>query len=284
MNNRRALLVALSVGFISLLLTQWYLSQEQKRLAGRYELITVVVAAKDVRRYEKITEDMIAFRKIPKPYVQPLAIKANEKDKIVNFNIADSTIKKGEQITQTKLGLIGEGRISPIIPTGKRACTISVNEITGVAGLIRSLDTVDIIGTFRTIEKTTKIPKSIEAITLLQDITVLAVGQNYKYDRPEEATGKNGKLFESSSAAVNFSNVTLLLSPRECMDLAVAQELGQITLSLRSYQDRFSQELNDDLKKNPSTSKTVTGISAPLSISNTPKWLEIRGGQSSYVP
>lgn len=287
MKNKKAFYIALAVALSGAILIKLALDSERKRLLGQYEQVTVVVAAKDVLRYEIITQDMLALKRVPKPFVQPLAVIAGEEGKIIGFNMADATIKKGEQLTRTKLALIGEGGVSPIIPSKMRACTVAVNEVSGVAGLIRNRDTVDIIGIFRTLDKQTRLAKNVEAKTLLQNIQVLAVGKNYVFDRPSHAgqdkTSKNS-LFSGVQNQTSFSNVTLLLTPKQCMDLAVAQQIGDLSLSLRSYHDRLSTELNEALEQETSTSQSVTGITQPLQIGNKAKWLEVRGGQSSYVP
>jgi Flp pilus assembly protein CpaB len=78
--------------------------------------------------------------------------------------------------------------------------------------------------------------------------------------------------------------VTLLATPRQCMDLTLAQQIGEITLTLRSYNDRFGAKPIAELKDTHSTSASVTGIKGPLEVSRRPKWLEIRGEQSALVP
>lgn len=269
----------LAVGFLAV-----YISNLENHFKRQYEEISVLVAAQDILRYEKLDETMVLIRKIPKPFVQPKAVLAEDLDKITS-NMADSTILKGEQITQTKLALIGEGGISPIIPSKFRACTIAVNEVSGVAGLIRNRDTVDIIGTFRTLEKNSKIANNVEAVMLLQNIPVLAVGKNYIFDRPQEIQKRKESLIPAGGGPSNsFSNITLQLTPRQCMDLTVAAEVGQISVALRSYQDRFSGQSDDNLKSSHSSTESVTGIKNPVELKSKARWLEMRGEESSLVP
>ncbi|MCB0309285.1 MAG: Flp pilus assembly protein CpaB [Bdellovibrionales bacterium] len=285
MKNRRALIFSLSLGILAVGFLTMYIKNLENHFKRQYEEINVVVATKDILRYEKIDESMIGIRKIPKPFVQPLAVLAEDRDKIIGYNMADSTIKKGEQMTQTKLALIGEGGISPIIPSKFRACTLAVDEISGVGGLIRNRDTVDVIGTFRTMEKNAKVANNVESVMLLQNIPVLAVGRNYIFDRPQEMQNQKGSLIPSrTNQGNNFSNITLQLTPRQCMDLAVASEVGKLTIALRSYHDRFSSEAADErLKDTRSSTESVTGIKNPVEL-RRPKWLEMRGEEISLVP
>ncbi len=283
LKNRRALTVAVIAGFLSLVVFHLYFSKEERRLKGNYEMISVLVATKDIMRYERIEQDMVTLVSIPKPYVAPLAVLQSEKDKVVGFNMADAPIKQGEQITKTKLALMGEGGISPIIPTKMRACTVAINEVTGVSGLIRNRDTVDVIATFRVTDQKSKIGQNIHAITMFQNVPVLSVGRNYMFDRQDQGTQDNKKLFSSNQNDLGFSSVTLLLNQRQCMDLVVAQEAGEISLALRSYHDRFDAGQESTLKDIPSTTESATGIKSSIQISKQPRWLEIRGHESSYV-
>lgn len=280
MKNRRALLFALLLGGVALLLMISYTSNIERHFSGMYERVSVWVATKDIPRYKQIDETMLELKRIPKPFVQPLAAKEGEVRTVIGA-MADSTIKKGEQITKTKLALAGEGGISPIIPPNYRACTVAVNEISGVGGLIRNGDFVDIIVTVkRTDEKGGAF--DLEAITIFQNVPIMAVGQNYLFDRASSDKKKGG--FIPSRQGTSFSNVTVQLTPRECMNLAVAQEIGNLTLSLRSYHDRFTGKVDSELKSKRSNKELVTGIKERIEISKQPRWLELRGSRSTFVP
>lgn len=282
MKNRRALTFAIISGVFSLFLLFFYVSNIEKRYSGKYELISVLVAKNDILQYESLDSSMLEIHQIPKPYVQPLAATADEIGKVVGYT-ASTSIKKGEQLVKTKLNLPGEQGISPIIPKGFRACTISVNEVTGVGGHIRNGDTVDVIGTFRTMTDK-RVLKDLQAVTLFQNVSVLATGKNYRFDPRTAPTKTKSSLLPMSNQSSGFSTVTLQVTPRTCMDLAIAQQTGTLTLALRSYYDRFGGETNDNLKSNRSTTESVTGIKEPIQIKESPQWLEQRGDLTSIVP
>ena len=284
MKNRRALIFSLALGFLAVAFLSVYVKNLDRQYKRTYEEISVLVAATDILRYDKIDETMVVVRRIPKPFIQPLAVLAEDRDKVIGFNMADATIKKGEQITQTKLVLIGENGISPLIPSKFRACTISVNDISGVGGLIRTRDTVDVIGTFRTMEKSAKVANNVEAVMLLQNIPVLAVGRNYAFDRPLEAQKKKDSVIATALGGTSFSNITLQLTPRQCMDLTVAAKSGELSVALRSYHDRFPGQAADDGLRPHSTTESVTGIKSPIELVKKPQWLEMRGEEASLVP
>ncbi len=283
MKNRRALTFAIVLTFIALIGTQVYYGGMESRFLGKYEQVSVLVAKNDITQYEILDETLLEIRMVPKPYVQPLAATAEDLGQVIGY-VASTTIKKGEQIVKTKLNLLGEEGISPIIPKGMRACTVSVNEVTGVGGHIRNGDTVDVIGSFRTLTDK-RLTKGLEAVTLFQNVPVIATGKNYRFDPRTAVSGKSkGSLFSTGNQSSGFSTVTLQVTPRTCMDLAIAQQSGTLTLSLRSFHDRFSSEMIDNLKTNRSTTESVTGIKEPLQIKENPQWLEQRGDQTVIVP
>lgn len=282
MKNRRALMFAIVLGFLAFFFLIFYVSSMEKRYLGKFEQVSVLVAKKDITQFEVLDETMLDIASVPKQFVQPLAATKDDVGQVIGY-VASNTIKKGEQILKTKLNLLGEDGISPIIRKGFRACTVSVNEVTGVGGHIRNGDSVDIIGTFQTLTDKRQ-TKSLEGVTLFQNVPVLATGKNYRFD-PRVNTSKNKTtLFQASSQSSGFSTVTLEVTPRMCMDLAIAQQSGTLTLALRSFNDRFNSVDVNELKTQRSTTESVTGIKEPIQIKETPQWLEQRGDQTVIVP
>ncbi|MEZ4819715.1 MAG: hypothetical protein R3A45_07420 [Bdellovibrionota bacterium] len=97
--------------------------------------------------------------------------------------------------------------------------------------------------------------------------------------QPKQISLFSGNTGRSSS----FGHVTLQMTPRGCMDLAIAQEVGSITLALRSFQERNMGKEIDSLKSQRSTTKSVTGIEEQVEVRSTPKWLELRGEQGVFT-
>ena len=282
MKNRRALTFAIVLGVFSFFLLYIYVANMEKRYLGKYEQVAVLVAKTDIVQFDVLDETMFVVEQIPKPYVQPLAATIEDRDQVIGY-VASTTIKKGEQILKTKLSLLGEEGISPIIPKGYRACTVSVNEVTGVGGHIRNGDTVDIIGTFRTMNDK-RVVKDLQAVTLFQNVPVLATGKNYRFDPRVQPVKSKSTLLSVGGGSSGFSTVTVQVTPRTCMDLAIAQQTGTLTLMLRSFHDRFSGETSADLKSTRSTTESVTGIKEPIQMKESPQWLEQRGDQTMIVP
>jgi pilus assembly protein CpaB len=198
---------------------------------------------------------------------------------MVSGRVARQTLFPGEPIFIQKVsGSNSAGGLTALIPQGKRAVTIAVSEIKGVAGFVKPGDHVDILSTFEierkeedTLKKTT---------TVLQNVLVLASAQtmvkedNYGIETPkgvekgtavtaprEETAKDNGKTSketekaekpeeiekrlkekrkaqkEAAKEAKLVSSVTLAVSPDQVELLALAEESGELRLSLRSESD-----------------------------------------------
>ncbi len=98
-------------------------------------------------------------------------------------------------------------------------------------GLIRPGDRIDVLGTFSFPSK--KAPGEMETatLTLLQDVTVLATGQ-------QTARQRMGSIGESHSAGMGYGTITVEVTPHEAELLVFAQQArGQLFLSLRHPDD-----------------------------------------------
>ena len=123
-------------------------------------------------------------------------------------------IALNEPILPTKLAGEGLGpSISYLLPDGMRAAAVRINDVSGVAGFIQPMDTVDVLVT-RTL------PEGNRQVTdvLLQAVKVIAIDQN--------AQGADGKPIVAKTA-------TLEVNPTDAQKLALAQQVGQLSLVLR---------------------------------------------------
>ncbi len=128
--------------------------------------------------------------------------------------VVASTIYPGEIVNRNRLANSGEGStLAALIPENKRAVTIRVNDVIGVAGFLLPGNRVDVLNTI-SYSKT-----SATTLTVLKDIKVLAVDQT--------ARSKENK-------PIIVRAVTLEVSPRQAEKLLTAQSKGDIQLSLRN--------------------------------------------------
>jgi pilus assembly protein CpaB len=149
---------------------------QQRSFDGRsgatHEKVEVVVATTDILKDTIIDESMLTTEKVPKKFLQPGSV--TNIDQIIG-RFALTTIKNGQQILDANLIKYTESYLAHEIPSGMRAITIAVTDITGVAGLIKPGNFIDILVTYQygdkqTVDKRTK--------TIFQNVKVLAVDKN----------------------------------------------------------------------------------------------------------
>lgn len=215
MKNKFIVLLCLASGLLTGYLIYSYLKGVEQSLSN-IEYGEVIVAAIDIPAKTEIRNEMLATKKIPLEYIHSQAVR--EKDDLIG-SITLSPLLKGEIFLNGKVvqkGKVEQG-LAYKIPAGKRAVTLAVNEVSGIAGLIRPGDHLDIAATVSIPEGEREIPYTL---IVLQDIEVLAVGRTMtEKDVPETKT------------------VTLAVTVEDARPLILAAQKGNIQLLLRSPVD-----------------------------------------------
>jgi pilus assembly protein CpaB len=208
----------------------------------------VVVAKVDIPAKTKITAEMVQEVRVPAEYMQPGAIQD------INTMLGVITrerIVAGEQIVERRLVLEGQPiGFTGLIPRDKRAVTVAVTEVTGVAGFVKPGDYVDVIATF----DASVVGDSVSNL-VLQNILVLAV------DRDANLTPGDNKEVAKDAAGKGMT-VTLAVTPDDASRLTLVEEKGKIRLALRPYLPLTGLSIN-----NPVTPQELVGFhAAPLPV------------------
>lgn len=216
--NRKLWIIAGILSVISTFLIYKYLVG--LKVPEQQNLVKVYVASQTIPPRSLIVKEMLEEEEIPIEYVHPEAVR--EQDKILG-KITTSEVIAGEQIITSRLAQEQKGNLSYRIPKDKRAVTINANEVIIVANLIKPGDHVDILVTIEEQDITTEDGDTIiypsSTKTVLQDIQVLAVGQNMDAEMP---VPKEMPV-----------SVTLAVSCADAEKLVFAEEVGRIRLTLR---------------------------------------------------
>jgi len=135
-----------------------------------------------------------------------------------------AALVENEPIIESKLAPPGGvGRIMATIPSGMRAMSVRVNDVSGVAGFAAPGTHVDVVVTVRN-------ERESISRTVLSNIQVLTAGTKFDVDK-----SKDGQ-------AIPTAVVTLLVTPSDSERLALATTQGQIALSLRNPLDTAATE------------------------------------------
>ena len=144
--------------------------------------------------------------------------------------VVRNAITAGQPLTQGALVKPGDrGFLAAALGPGMRAVTVPVQTQTSVAGFVFPGDRIDLILT-QSVPGGGDGPPLKAAETIMRNLRVLATDQ-----RTDNATGEDGK-----SIVRTFSNVTIEATPKIAEQIAVAQTLGSLSLSLRSIADNSS--------------------------------------------
>lgn len=174
----------------------------------------IVVASQTIPMGQKILDSQIELADWPADRLpEEVFVEMAE----VKGQVAAQTIYPGEPILRRKVAEHGAGStLSALISKNKRAVTVRVNDVVGVAGFVLPGNNVDILAT----EKSARNGEPT-AKTVLQNVKVLAVDQT---------TGNKDE-------PTVVRAVTLELTPEEAEELVEVQTGGAIQLALRNSLD-----------------------------------------------
>ncbi|MBA2672156.1 Flp pilus assembly protein CpaB [Ramlibacter sp.] len=228
MKNLKAfglLLLAVVAGLAAAVYAAGWLSRQGSIAATR-----VVVAAVDIDLGSKVTPQMLSTVDWPSGSVPPGAFKdvKEVQDRVVKVGV-----NRGEAVLDRKLMPAGsQGGLSAVIAEGKRAMTVRVNDVIGVAGFALPGNHVDVMVNGQRDAGKGEMPVPV-SMTVLEHVLVLAVAQEAGRD-------------ETKPKVVNA--VTLELSPADAEKLDLARSVGTLSLVLRN-------QLDKDLVATPGISK-----------------------------
>jgi pilus assembly protein CpaB len=207
-------------------------SRSDSQSTSSSSFVPVVVAARDVGANTTLTSDMLKIKSVP-PDVA-LSGAYGRMDALVG-KVTRYPVSQGQQLTSSVLGagaIANDDDLSYALLPGKRAVGVEVSKVTGVDGLLLPGNSVDVIGVFD--QNATGTAK---AVTLLQNVVVLAVGQEAQQPAPRSTNSSDAN---ASSAAdkdakrqPEATTVALAVSPADAQLLALAQDNGKIWLTLR---------------------------------------------------
>ncbi len=235
LSNKKLLAIVMVLSLMITILVYNYLQGIEKKMAIQ-DGVSVIVAKTDIAPKTKITAEMVREVKVPPEYVQPGAVQSL--DKVVGI-VAREAIVSGEQVSERRLVRGGKSvGFTGIIPYDKRAVTVAVTEMTGVAGFIKPGDYVDVIVTFDTMAVGDNVSNII-----MQNILVLAVNREMEMNAAESATAKDVK--DNAKDINKMGTVTIAVTPGEAIKLGLAEDKGKVRLVLRPYLPQNSMVLTE---------------------------------------
>ena len=217
MKQRRAYLMlalAMVLGLAAVLMASRWLLRQTPGSGAR-----IVVASADVNLGQRLTPDLLKLAEWPADSRPAGALTELSK---LNGRVLKTSVLRGEPLTEAKLAPAGTlGGLSAVIAEGKRAITVRVNDVVGVAGFALPGNFVDIIVHTQTDAGAGGTEQAISKI-VLERILVLAVAQEVSRD-------------DTKPRVVNA--VTLEVTPDQAENLDLARSVGTLSLVLRNQVD-----------------------------------------------
>lgn len=236
MKNTRAMMmiaVSLIAGILAIVFAARWLNQQSSMMTRK-----VAVAAINLNLGQQLLPEHIKLIDWPGGSVPAGAFGASGelKERVLRVNL-----QRDEPILESKLAPVGtKGGLSAIIGEGKRAITVRVNDVVGVAGFALPGNYVDVVVNTKDDRK----PKDDQSISkiVLEKILVLAVGEEASRD-------------ETKPKAVKA--VTLEVTPGQAEAIDLARSVGQLSLVLRNQVDV------EPVKTGGVTKDSLLGIAPP---------------------
>lgn len=212
--------LALLLAFVTSILVFSWMQNEKNRLMAAPILVKhpqVVVANADLAWGTKLTPEMVQIQELPAEMLPEGHFTSLEaiKDRVLLIDI-----KRNELLMESKLAPLGttSGGVAGVTDVNKRAMSVKVDDVIGVAGFIKPGDRVDVMVTIEP-----ESGKQAHAISkmILENVKVLAAGTQM------ERKGKDEE-------PVQVQVITVEVDVEEAEKLALASTQGRLRLALRN--------------------------------------------------
>jgi pilus assembly protein CpaB len=202
---------------VAAFMTLGYLKQAStKPAAPQLETQAVVIATGPILRGETVSAEKVKVIAWPKTSAPAGAYSSLEQ---TIGMVARASIFENDPITEHKVvDSDSKSVLSMLIPDGRRAIAIKVNEVTGIAGFVAPSSRIDVLVTVPE-----KDDDPARTRIVLQDIEVLAVAQAVE---------------QRENKPVVVNTVTLNVLPAEAEALTLAANEGSLQLTMRNDRDQ----------------------------------------------
>ncbi|MCL4183862.1 MAG: Flp pilus assembly protein CpaB [Burkholderiaceae bacterium] len=243
------LLLSLVAGIAAMVLAARWLNEQSLAKTEAH----VVVAARDIELGQPLNASMVTL--VPWP-AGSVPAGSFAKAEAIDGRVVRTQLLRGEPVLEAKLAPVGtKGGLSAVIGQGRRAITVKVNEVVGVAGFALPGNYVDVLVNTQD-DRERPVSKIV-----LERILVLAVAQEASRD-------------DTKPRVVNA--VTLEVTPEEAERIDLARSVGNLSLVLRNQVD-VNQAQTEGIRKAdllgdvPPPAPPVAAAPAPTEVKPAPR-------------
>ncbi len=243
--NPRTLILAVAAlataGLTAYLVQGWIARQRAELLAQRPVMGApqqegpnqILVAKKDLPAGTFVKPGHLQWRAWPAEGIDASFIRKGRGDmKAFSGTVVRKGIVAGEPVTVKRVVKPGErGFLAAVLSPGMRAVSVKINDASGISGLVFPGDQVDLLLAYKFKIKGEGTKNTVRQAgeTVLNNVRVLAVGQT-----TDDQKGK----------PISAKTATLEVTPKQAELVALAVEIGKLSLSLRSLSESDQEKFD----------------------------------------
>jgi len=228
LSNRPTVISAISA-LAAMLLVSGYIKRRENTLLHMAAPMMVVTANRDINAGDIIDASSIDLTTVPRRFVQPDAIL---KKKNAISRIARIAIPRGTRITSSMAETVRRDDIASILPDGMRGVKLRLKEI---PDFIHEGNSVDILATF---ELSSDGERKATTITILNNVYVVSTSSSYKSSNLKSKS-RTSLITTSPYVGRVKPYVVLAVSPSDAQKIIYAEEMGNISVSVRPMGNRI---------------------------------------------
>ncbi|MEK7215988.1 MAG: Flp pilus assembly protein CpaB [Chloroflexota bacterium] len=245
-STKKVVVVAVAMGLAAAALTYYYMGRVVEAAAPTER---VIVAKVNIPARARVTEDVLTYQSIPRGARHPESMSS-----MAPFigKTTKQSLTAGEQVLTTKFFQERkETGLAYVVPEGKRAMSVRVDEFRAAGGLIATGDHIDFLGVCTVPNQDRSVSQSVEITKMvfaLQNVEVLAVAQKVLGEevassvldeiRPKDSTAAIAAKRQAAQQP-QARTITLALSPKDAQTVVLLESnpACSIRLALRNSQD-----------------------------------------------
>jgi pilus assembly protein CpaB len=225
-------IVAVVLGAFAAVLAANYLRGARADIAGENQPVEVLVAQADLPQgasaEQLVEQGLVKIEQVPARFVAADSVSS---ERVIANQVLASSVGAGEQLTKSRFDYPAEAGLSYTVPEGFVAVSVSVDDVSGVAGLIKPSDNVIVFASYEPSGRQSAMTK-----LAIGKARVLAVGEKTSVEtaQSDEQKGSGGVLGAPETQAEEkiYKTVTLALKASDAQEAAFANEFGTIHLAL----------------------------------------------------
>jgi pilus assembly protein CpaB len=255
--------------------TQHYLQAStaavRARWEKRYELRTVLVAARDLAAGHRLEIRDFARREMPAGFLPSQALPADAASSADGRRLLAS-LRAGDPVLRSNVEVEAAPALAERLTSGTRAVTVPVDEVSSQAGLVRPGDRVDLM---LAEEHEAANGRCVIVRSLLESLHVLATGRATR----EAGNVRPGSPGGPASYDESYSTITLDVTPQQAQQLAVGLRMGELIPMLRGAADSSPTGLASLANGRPGCVATAGQPAMPAPVATRVAIDVVTGGQ-----